>query len=145
MPLTLARSSRSPAFTHPLTGEVLRPATRSFDISYGTCEIKPHQQSCPVPVSLHFFPVPSAPVLAPGAKTGEILRLRGIDATVEWDGGLWVETADVTFSISVFAATPEERRSQAVRIINQFEGANAKARHITKASDFTPKGGAATP
>jgi hypothetical protein len=143
LPLRDAHPARSAPLTNPLTGEVIRPATRSFTLSYGDCQIKPGRQSCPAPVTIVFYPTGSAPILSEAAKTGETLSLRGVKAVVYGEGNLWVETADVTFAIDAFAATPEERRRNVTRIATQLEGANAKARKITKTTDFAPATGSA--
>lgn len=139
MPLTTARPEESPALTYGPTGEVVRPALRSFTLGYGTCTIDPGQQSCPVPVTIIFDAPDSAPTLSNSVKAGQ-LRLRGVDVAVESGGGLRVEAADVTFSVLVFSATPGEPLRQATRIVNQLKGANPKAINITSTSDFTPKG-----
>ncbi len=138
MRISSAFASHGRPFIDPLTGKELSPAITSFNISYGTCEIPPKSQSCPIPISIMFYPVDTA--AAPDAVSfgsGPTERLRGVDARIYDSSKLWFATADMEFSIS--ASGTGQPREQARRIASLLYGANAKAASITKDSDFRPK------
>jgi hypothetical protein len=139
MAIREARASQSPPFVHPRSGEVIRAAARSFDVMYGDCEIPPGSDSCRVPLTMIFYPAGPAQELSNWVKTGEVVLVRGIPAVVFGDGNLWVETEQVTFTISAWGESPEERLETATRILTKLEGANPPASDITQGSLLRPK------
>ncbi len=140
MPLSVARPEQSDALVGP-DGSVIRPATSSFGLGYGACDIATGRDSCTIPISISLYPVNATPDLAEEVQSGATRNVRGVDAVVFGEGELWIETGDVTMSISVQGGTPDERLTKATRVANSLEGANAKARAkgITKTSNFVPQ------
>lgn len=136
--LVAARPESESAFLNPKTGQQIRPAIRSFAFAYGRCKIAPHAQSCPVPITIIFYPAASAPVPDEVVLSDPTINLRGVAATEYNGGSLWFDIAGASFSIDVFADNEKERLSQAIRIAEQLVGANAKAAGITKDKPFPP-------
>jgi hypothetical protein len=138
MDLNVHGPAQSPPFNHPLTGELIRPSERSYGISYGSCDIPVGADSCPIPITIEFYP-PDTGSLSDSVKTGEKVLVRGIVATVYSDGHLWVETADVTFAILAVNGPRDGWLDSAIRVLSLLEGANAPASHITQGSLLRPK------
>lgn len=137
--IAFARRELSPAVVDP-DGKMLLPARRSFSIAYGTCEIPPGAEGCPIPLNLVFEAPCEAPRLS--AKNGTA-RVRGIDADVQVQGYLRLETADVTVTIATTGTSLDEITRNSIRIANALQPANAKAKAVLAAGgDFRPKGAA---
>ena len=137
MPLKHAGATQQNAFLDPRTGRELRPALRDFSLSYGTCEIPPHQDECTIPITIVFDP-PDAQ-RPPLAGVEQHLSVRGVEAATFDSGSLWIPTADFTITIiPSFARDGAERLNQSLRIASLLFGANAKASWITRGTDFHP-------
>ena len=129
----------SPPLVDPNTGEAILEELRSYSVSYGTCVPPPgSHQSCRVPLTMVFYAPCGTPNLAPALKK-ETKIVRGVDAIVEIDGKLRIETAEFTVIISPPGADPDDVTANAVQIAENLYGANEKAKHITKDSDFKVK------
>lgn len=123
-------------------------AIRSFTLGYGTCEVPPGAETCAVPITIVFDPPDGKrPPLSDLVKTGQVVRVRGVDAVVFNGGDLQLETAD--FSVIVSVALPiargseqgeqQERLEQALRVVRALEGANGRANALGRNIDFRPK------
>lgn len=142
--ITMARTASSPPLTNPMNGEVLVPAKRTYTIAYGTCDIPAGADGCAVPLALVFSAACDTVPLSEIAKS-RMARVRGVDAIVETSGSLRLETADFTLTIHAPGSTAEEVTQNAIRIANDLQPANAKARAalaLAPAGGFRPKGDA---
>lgn len=135
MPIKSAQAEQSKPFYAP-DGTLIRPASRSFYMSYGDCTIPAGQDSCAIPIAIVAYPACQAPVLSTEVLDGKTVDIRGVQAVVFGEGSLWVETADVTFIISAEGKSPAEKLEKATRVASQLEGANPKAASISKATRF---------
>jgi hypothetical protein len=130
-----ARTASSPAFYDPTTGQLIRPEVRMFTISYGSCEIPDGASACPIPLTM----VSSAPCetepLSDIAKAGSV-SVRGIDAIVQLNGGIRLETADFSLTVLAVADSDKGTTEKALRIARDLIPANAKAKSALTGSTF---------
>jgi hypothetical protein len=96
------------------------------DFVYGTCEIEPGRESCPVPVQISVFP-PCGPKLTSWV---ERVPVRGAVALVKPDGSIRIETP--SFLVTIFATGIgfEQRVSNALAIANLLVPANDLATNL---------------
>jgi hypothetical protein len=139
-PITYARAAESPAFTHPVTGQTLVPARRSYSISYGTCDIPKGAEGCRIPLTLMFRAPCETRPLSDAVRSGTEV-VRGVEAIVETSGYLRFETADFTLTIAAPAGRDGDVLRNAKRIAADLQPANAKANAIMSPDgQFRPKG-----
>ena len=83
LPLVGCERVQSAAQTSP-EGVVFDPGSDFFNFYYGTCDLAPGVEACPVPLQVTVDP-PCGPSLSNDVKKGT-LEVRGIDAYVKEDG-----------------------------------------------------------
>jgi hypothetical protein len=119
----------------PHSGKELSPVITSFTFGYGTCDIPPLANSCPIPINIDVYASNDALPSLSGVE-GHV-TVRGVDAAIFDRGNLWIVTADFTVSISPsFAKDGDDKLNKSLRIANQLYGANAKAAGVTKTATF---------
>jgi hypothetical protein len=134
MQLTSARARCGPDV---YAGDILlSPGRCHFTIAYGICEAAPNQSGCRVPLQIHLQPICNRPD-SPEA-IGQTLRARGVDASVERDGGLSFNTESVRVQVSPPGQTREDVLARAEVVMADLVGANDLARGIDKGEDFAP-------
>ena len=131
--LTESQSTFTPA-RYAEDGRLIKPDVSFYSLGYGSCRAA-SDNGCRIPISLVFDP-PCKRVS--NAFVDGTVRVRGIDAKVYQGGRLQLDTADFTLDIAPPGATEEEILRRSIRIAENLVGANAKASHITRDSDFTP-------
>lgn len=136
--LRVARSSVGRPFYNPVTGELLLPEIRTFSIAYGDCERPKGASACPIPLGL-LFSAPCDNQSLPAVSTSRRVPLRGIDAIVQHNGAVRLETADFTVTISPVADTYSGIAEKALRIAADLVPANAKAKSVLTGTDFRPR------
>lgn len=133
--LRVARSSVTPPFYNPRTGELLVPEIRTFSLGYGDCERPKGASACPIPLTMVFSAPCETYPLSNIAKSGSV-NVRGVDTIVQAGGALRMETADFTVTISPVADSVTGTTEKALRIAEDLVPANAKARDALTGSDF---------
>jgi hypothetical protein len=110
-----------------------------YRVSYGECTPPPgSEQACQVPLTLTFWE-PCSWFATFNAPEPDKLLVRGVEAGIGPDGGLRIDTADLTVFIEPRGASNAARLSNATRIANDLYGANEKAEHLTANSNFVAK------
>jgi hypothetical protein len=133
--LRVARTSVGRPFYNPVTGELLLPEIRTFSLGYGNCERPKGTSSCPIPLTM-VFSAPCDNLSLPPVSTSRRVPLRGIDAIVQHNGAVRLETADFTVTISPVADSYSGTAEKALRIAGDLVPANAKAKSVLTGTDF---------
>ena len=123
-------------------GLLYQPASDSFSFYYGTCEIPPDADACPVPVTVVIDP-PCGPTLNP-AFAMESASVRGAEALVKRDGSIRIEGESIKISVHPPGTSYEERKANSVAIVEALVPANDLANALDAGTSLTVPLGASS-
>jgi hypothetical protein len=108
---------------HVVGGQVLTPAVRYVDLSYGTCMIPPGREECKIPMTIGFEP-PDFPPLSATVKTGQTIQIRGATGERFNDYSLYIHTADFNVIIHppALGVTSDQAFARAVGVALALTG-----------------------
>lgn len=133
--LVSARFRVNPERRDSTTGEALRPAWRSYTISYGPCDPGPGEDTCALPLTMTFQEPCSWYALHPIPVTPQ-RTVRGVEAIVRANGAVRIKTEGALIIINASGKDEAAMAANALRIAEDLEGANSKSEFLAPGSDF---------